>query len=139
MVAALAMYVSFPSAAELLLTYASSALFFLFTAGMTLSTGQMMLRNLTTVENLGKGYKTYYVAVRLGKAEHQASHSEPGRSGSYQVPSSLNTITFPRRRDLPPLLDPPLRASEYDPHLARPQAWAAGEPSTTPHAAYTKD
>src|ERR1051326_3512855 len=40
------------------------ALFALFTIGMFLSSAQMTLRNLTTIENLNHRAAVYYIAVR---------------------------------------------------------------------------
>ncbi|KAJ9666204.1 Palmitoyltransferase pfa5 [Coniosporium apollinis] len=64
-----------------------SATFFFFAAGMSGSVIQMSLRNYTTVENLFKGNKTYFIAVYTGPQTPQAAMERP----------LYPTVTYPLR------------------------------------------
>ena len=64
-----------------------SALFFLFSAGMSGSSLQLAIINSTTVENLSRRSKTWYVAVRIPRSQ------EARPVGNQQA---LMTITYPR-------------------------------------------
>ena len=113
-------------------------MFFLFTFGMTASTVHLTVNGLTTVENLGRGYRTYYVAVLIDKARQQASLSQdPGSSTDYQPSSPFNTITFSKKGNFPPLLDPPLRPSEYVPNTALSNGSAPQGSVDQPSSSYT--
>ena len=70
-----------------ILTLAFAAMFLLFSAGMFASTFQLAVINSTTVENLSRKTKVWYLAVYIPRPEEVMRHSRG---------ASLRTITYPR-------------------------------------------
>jgi palmitoyltransferase len=73
-----------------ILTLAFAAMFLLFSAGMFASTLQLAVINSTTIENLSRKTKVWYLAVYMPRPEEVMRHRGNSRG------TALRTITYPR-------------------------------------------
>ena len=76
-----------PLDVHIVVSVALSGLFGLFAFGMSLSTTQLSMAGLTTIENLDKGTKVWFLAINIPKPELGPPNGEP---------PNFMTITYPR-------------------------------------------
>src|SRR5437667_6155497 len=73
-----------------ILTLSFAAMFLLFSAGMFASTLQLAVLNSTTIENLSRKTKVWYLAVYMPRPEEVMRRRGDNRG------TALRTITYPR-------------------------------------------